>query len=120
MAASCRPARQSRRADVLRGRGLSALPPSDRDGGASRGCGDLGLLPDAQSCPSDRDAGGRGWAAATFAEAHWRYTGALNRRVHWTGHLFQGRFGAVVIDEPHLLAATRYIALNPVVRWLRS
>jgi hypothetical protein len=26
-------------------------------------------------------------------------------RFRWTGHLFQGRFGAVVMDEPHLLAA---------------
>src|SRR5271156_348939 len=35
--------------------------------------------------------------------------------LQWTGHLFQRRFGAVVMDEPHLLAAARYIALNPVV-----
>jgi putative transposase len=55
---------------------------------------------------------------ATFAEAHRRD----QCRFHWTvlardvgaGHLFQGRFGAVVMDEPHLLAAVRYIALNPV------
>ena len=39
---------------------------------------------------------------ATFAEAHSRYTGPINGRFHWTGHLFQGRFGAVVMDEPHL------------------
>jgi putative transposase len=52
---------------------------------------------------------------ATFAEAHRRYTGAINARFRWAGHLFQGRFGAVVMDEPHLLAATRYIALNLVV-----
>jgi putative transposase len=38
---------------------------------------------------------------ATFAEAHCRYTGAINARFRWTGHLFQGRFGAVVTDEPH-------------------
>ena len=31
---------------------------------------------------------------ATFAEAHRRYTGAINARFRWTGHLFQGRFGA--------------------------
>jgi putative transposase len=31
-----------------------------------------------------------------------------------------GRFGAVVMDEPHLLAATRYIALNPVSAGLVS
>ncbi|MGB9650130.1 MAG: hypothetical protein WCB44_34225 [Stellaceae bacterium] len=36
------------------------------------------------------------------------------------GPLFQGRFGAVVVDEPHLLAATRYIALNPVAAGLVS
>jgi putative transposase len=52
---------------------------------------------------------------ATFAEAHRRYTAAINARFHWTGHLFQGRCGAVVMDELHLLAAARYIALNPVV-----
>ena len=38
----------------------------------------------------------------------------------WTGDLFQGRFGAVVIDGPHLLAAARYIGLNPVVGGLVS
>jgi putative transposase len=57
---------------------------------------------------------------ATSAEAHRRYTGAINARFRWTGHLFQGRFGAVVMDEPHLLAAARYIALNPVVAGLVS
>ena len=44
---------------------------------------------------------------ATFAEAHRRYTGAVNARFRWTGHLFQGCFGAVVMDEPHLVAAAR-------------
>jgi putative transposase len=77
-------------------------------------------LSDARSCPSDRDAGGQGWAAETFGEAHRRYTGAINARVGWTGHLFRGRFGAVVMDEPHLQAAARYIALNPVVAGLVS
>jgi putative transposase len=42
------------------------------------------------------------------------------RRPERTGHLFHGRFGAVVLDEPHLLAAARYIALNPVVAGLVS
>ena len=65
--------------------------------------------------PSDEDG-----LPATFAEAHRRYTGAINARFHWTDHLFQGRFGAVVMDEPHLLAAVRYIALNPVVAGLVS
>jgi len=65
--------------------------------------------------PADADG-----LRATFAEAHRRYTGAINARFQWTGHLFQGRFGAVVMDEPHLLAAARYIALNPVVAGLVS
>ncbi len=50
----------------------------------------------------------------TFAEAHRRYTRAINARFGWTGHLFQGRFGAVAMDEAHLIAAARYIALYPV------
>ena len=73
-----------------------------------------------QSCPlgvTPTDADG---LRATFAEAHRRYTGAINARFRWTGHLFQGRFGAVVMDEPHLLAAARYIVLNPVVAGLVS
>jgi putative transposase len=49
-----------------------------------------------------------------------KHTGAINARFRWMGHLFQGRFGAVVMDEPHLLAAARYIALNPVVAGLVS
>lgn len=55
---------------------------------------------------------------STFADAHRRCTGAINARFRWTGHLFQGRFGAVVMDKPHFLAAARYIALNPVAMGL--
>jgi putative transposase len=47
---------------------------------------------------------------STFGEAHRRYTGGGHQC-----HLFQDRFGTVVMDEPQLLAAARYIALNPVV-----
>ena len=50
----------------------------------------------------------------TFADAHRRYTGFINARHRWTGHLWQGRFGAVAMDEAHLMAAARYVALNPV------
>ena len=48
--------------------------------------------------PTDQDG-----LRATFAVAHRRYTGAINARFQWTGHLFQGRFGAVVMDEPHAI-----------------
>ena len=59
--------------------------------------------------PSDEDGLRR-----TFAEAHRRYTGFINARQRWTGHLWQGRFGAVVMDEEHLGHAMRYVSLNPV------
>jgi len=31
-----------------------------------------------------------------------------------TGHLWQGRFGSVVMDEEHLAHAVRYVSHNPV------
>jgi len=51
---------------------------------------------------------------AVLAEAHRRYTLHVNRRNGWTGHLWQGRFGSVAMDEAHLIAAVRYVSLNPV------
>lgn len=59
--------------------------------------------------PADEDGLRR-----TFADAHRRYTGFINARHRWTGHLWQGRFGAVVMDEDHLACAMRYVSLNPV------
>lgn len=50
----------------------------------------------------------------TFADAHRRYTGFINARHRWTGHLWQGRFGAVAMDEAHLEHAMRYVSLNPL------
>jgi putative transposase len=50
----------------------------------------------------------------TFADAHRRYTGYVNARLRVTGHLWQGRFGSVVMDEGHLANAVRYVSLNPV------
>lgn len=49
-----------------------------------------------------------------LGEAHRRYTAAINKREQWTGHLWQGRFSSVVMDEAHLLTAARYVELNPV------
>lgn len=43
------------------------------------------------------------------------YTQAFNRRHAKVGHLFQGRFKAVLVDrDAYLLAACRYVELNPV------
>lgn len=49
-----------------------------------------------------------------IGEAHRRDSGTINARLRVTGHLFQGRFGSVAMDESHLLAAFRYVAMNPV------
>jgi putative transposase len=59
--------------------------------------------------PSDIDGLRR-----TLAVVHRRYAGQIHARLKRTGHFWQGRFGAVVMDETHLAAALRYIALNPV------
>ena len=47
-------------------------------------------------------------------EAHRRYTRRVNFRKGWRGHLWQGRFASCVMDDAHLLAATRYVERNPV------
>jgi putative transposase len=52
--------------------------------------------------------------ARAVGEAHRRYTAFVGARGGWTGHLFQGRFGSVAMDEDHLMAAFRFVALNPV------
>jgi putative transposase len=42
------------------------------------------------------------------------YTQSFNRRHNRVGHLFQGRFKAIVVErESHLLELCRYIVLNP-------
>jgi len=52
--------------------------------------------------------------ARAVGEAHRRYTAFVSARGRWTGHLFQARFSSVAMDENHLMAAFRYVALNPV------
>jgi putative transposase len=59
--------------------------------------------------PADADG-----LSLAVGEAHRRYTGFVNARSGGAGHLFQSRFASVVMDESHLLAAARYVSLNPV------
>ena len=59
--------------------------------------------------PSREDGLGR-----AVGEAHRRYSSFINARMRWTGHLFQGRYASVAMDEDHLIAAVRYVSLNPV------
>jgi putative transposase len=59
--------------------------------------------------PSDVDG-----LRAALAPVHRRYAGVVNARRRKTGHFWQGRYGAAVMDEAHLMAAFRYILRNPV------
>lgn len=51
---------------------------------------------------------------AAIAEAHRRYSAAINRREGCTGFLWQGRFASYPMSDAHLMAAIRYVELNPV------
>ena len=55
-----------------------------------------------------------GGLASAIGEAHRRYTRRVNLREDWRGHLWQGRFASYVMDEENLLAAVRYVEMNPV------
>ena len=59
--------------------------------------------------PADEDGLRR-----ALAPLHRRYAGHVHARERRTGHFWQGRFGCVAMDEAHLAAAVRYVALNPV------
>jgi len=59
--------------------------------------------------PSDPDGLRR-----ALARVHRSYAGTIQARRRRTGHFWQGRFGAVAMDEHHLAAALRYVSLNPV------
>jgi len=52
--------------------------------------------------------------AKAIGETHRKYTRMINFREKWRGYLWQGRFNSYVLDERYLLAAVRYILLNPV------
>lgn len=52
--------------------------------------------------------------AKLFRCLHQIYARQVNFREGWRGHLWQERFHSSCMDESHLLAAVRYIELNPV------
>jgi putative transposase len=63
-----------------------------------------------------RDADG---IRRALSKVHRTYAGRLHERLRRSGHFWPihsqlGRFGCVPMDEAHLAAALRYIALNPV------
>jgi putative transposase len=55
-----------------------------------------------------------GGLRAALGEAHRRYSRRVNFREGWRGYLWQGRFASAPMDEDHLMAAARYVELNPV------
>ena len=55
-----------------------------------------------------------GSLARTFNTAHMRYSQYFNKKMKAKGHLWQGRFFSCVLDEPHLLAVSKYVERNPV------
>ena len=59
--------------------------------------------------PSDEDG-----LRAALGETHRRYTRLVNAREDWRGYLWQGRFASFALDNKWLLAAARYVELNPV------
>lgn len=66
--------------------------------------------------PSDPDGLRR-----ALSRVHRSYAGIIHARRKRTGHFWQGRFGAVAMDEEHLAAALRYVSLNRCGRaWCRG
>jgi putative transposase len=51
---------------------------------------------------------------AALSKVHRAYAMRIHAREQRTGHFWQGRFGCVAMDEAHLIAAIRHVALNPV------
>lgn len=51
---------------------------------------------------------------AALSRVHRAYAGRIHAREQRSGHFWQGRYGCVAMDDAHLVAALRYIALNPV------
>jgi putative transposase len=45
---------------------------------------------------------------------HTRYALRINKRMNWTGHLWQNRYFSSVIDDCSLEIVARYVEMNPV------
>ena len=70
------------------------------------------LMPPCPHRRRDEDA-----LARTFRHVHRHYTGYVNARLRMTGHLWQGRFSSVAMDEQHLHAALRYVGIRITVNY---
>ena len=81
---------------------------------AERAARGLGLLPDAQPCPRDRRAVGRGWAAPHLRRSPSPLHGLYQRAGAADRPCVAGAVRSVAMDEAHLASAVRYVSLNPV------
>src|SRR5260370_38000790 len=72
------------------------------------------MVSDAQPRPPDLDPFRRRRPSAGVGPGLSALCGVVNAVRRRTGHFWQGRFGAVAMDEDHLAAAFRYVSLNPV------
>ena len=63
--------------------------------------------------PCSKDALSR-----AFGQVNRRYTRMVNARQGWKGHLWQGRFSSMVVEDDSLLATARYIEMNPIRAYL--
>lgn len=52
--------------------------------------------------------------AKLLRAAHTKFALHVNHIQHWTGHLWQNRYFSCPMDDSHLLAAVKYVELNPV------
>lgn len=52
--------------------------------------------------------------ARGVGRTHEAYSRIINARMGWRGYLWQGRFNSFPMSDAHLIAATRYVLLNPV------
>jgi putative transposase len=60
-------------------------------------------------CPENEDG-----LALALGAAHRRWANFVDARGRWRGHLFDGRFASVAMDDAHLMAAVKYVAMTPV------
>lgn len=52
--------------------------------------------------------------AKAVGRTHWRYTQLINHLHGRDGHLWKNRFDSCGLDDRHLVAAMRYVEMNPV------
>jgi putative transposase len=52
--------------------------------------------------------------ALAVSETHCAYTRMINFKKGWQGHLWQGRFFSVPMDDEYFIKCVQYIELNPV------